>query len=678
MTEPIKKPAPRWRRWAVAVGIGLAVGWFIDPFISAPDTAAYFSWGWSAATDADFSFTNEFSTFRFPRYFVWVTPTGYVANDWPIGSGMAWLPVMVPAAWGEGLLGVSGPEGASRFMREWAPGPLSIALLLAWTTLLTLFVLRWALQETRSWFGATSARVGAWVTVLGTPFLFYLLFGPFFSHTVSFAAVGLFLLLWLRWRGEWTTGRALALGIAAGWMTCVRPQAVLFTLVVPIEEAARWWQARRSERPKTDGEWAVMAPSGWPMVAWMTLGAVVGFVPQMIAWWRLYGSPVALPKLEEMHWFSPAIGKVLFSDFHGVLTYTPAVALALIGLWALARRLGPAGLALAIAFLLQLYVNAANEVWWGGGSFGNRRLVDASVIVLWALAALWSEARNRTATDKAGRIDRAQWILAVLGAICCAWTLWLILAERATLLTLDHYVPFDETFRANLGKVWTEPERLGKWIASTRGLGAGFRLVIAALVASGWVGMDGWLVRLRRSTSEDESATQEATSNRPRRWVGFVVAAAALDLSVVIFALRTPPFSPSWLHDIELPRENQLLATNYIELGHYWLQHQRPEKALPLFRKADGLRGGDLVTRRWIATALTMNGDFREAAPIFEALLQRYPDDGPTLREARRLLVLWANAEPESPDPWNWANRWREFLKPSTESPAPAGPIGIP
>ena len=88
--------------------------------------------------------------------------------------------------------------------------------------------------------------------------------------------------------------------------------------------------------------------------------AAVAFLPQMLVWMVLYGQPLALPQGGGfMRWTQPALWSVLFSDWHGLFTWTPIVAVALVGLVPLARQHG-SWLPCAILFLvLSWYVNAA-------------------------------------------------------------------------------------------------------------------------------------------------------------------------------------------------------------------------------------------------------------------------------------------------------------------------------
>jgi hypothetical protein len=151
--------------------------------------------------------------------------------------------------------------------------------------------------------------------------------------------------------------------------------AVLLT-VLAVEAAA---QARLTRWPAAFGR-----------IAAACAGAVIAFVPQMVVWQRLYGHPLTIPQgASFMQWQAPALLQVLFSDNHGLFTWTPVIALACAGLVPLARRSPVAGAA-AIAFLvISWYVNASVADWWAGEAFGARRFVGCFPVFVLGSAAIF-------------------------------------------------------------------------------------------------------------------------------------------------------------------------------------------------------------------------------------------------------------------------------------------------
>ena len=94
-----------------------------------------------------------------------------------------------------------------------------------------------------------------------------------------------------------------------------------------------------------------------------------------------------------MRWTAPALMSVLFSDWHGLFTWTPLVAVAIAGMVRLSRRHPDICLAAGAFLVLSWYVNAAVADWWAGEAFGARRFVSCFAVFVFGLAALidgWS------------------------------------------------------------------------------------------------------------------------------------------------------------------------------------------------------------------------------------------------------------------------------------------------
>jgi hypothetical protein len=165
----------------------------------------------------------------------------------------------------------------------------------------------------------------------------------------------------------------------------------------------------------------------------------------------LYGAPLAMPQGPDfMQWTRPALGAILFSDNHGLISWTPVVALALVGLIPLARRLPLVGAA-AIAFVVaSWYVNAAVADWWAGEAFGARRFVSCFPVFVLGLAALFDRWR-----DRAG-------LVAGVTATFAVMTLLLLIQYQAFMHGLRDVVPYPRgldglwlaRFRAPVDLLW--------------------------------------------------------------------------------------------------------------------------------------------------------------------------------------------------------------------------------
>jgi hypothetical protein len=89
---------------------------------------------------------------------------------------------------------------------------------------------------------------------------------------------------------------------------------------------------------------------------------------------------------------------VLFDPGHGLFFWTPLALVAVAGLAAVALsrkdRIAPL---LALALLLQVWINGSVESWTQAGAFGARRFVELTPVFAWGLAAalVWAGQRLR-------------------------------------------------------------------------------------------------------------------------------------------------------------------------------------------------------------------------------------------------------------------------------------------
>jgi hypothetical protein len=97
-----------------------------------------------------------------------------------------------------------------------------------------------------------------------------------------------------------------------------------------------------------------------------------------------------------MSWSSPHLLAVLFDPGHGLFVWSPLLLVATAGVVYLVGRRRDATVALlALALLLQVWINGAVESWTTAGAFGSRRFVSSTPIFAWGLAALVSAVSAR-------------------------------------------------------------------------------------------------------------------------------------------------------------------------------------------------------------------------------------------------------------------------------------------
>jgi hypothetical protein len=338
------------------------------------DARDYFVQARSIVFDRDFHFSEEELRMMAARG---------QALYYPPGTALLWAPFLAACHVYLGVLNLLGGE----FVRDGYSEPYRMAVGLG-TLTYGVAALVMIVRVLRSHFPARVAVLATLTLCCGTFVLWYLTIEAAMSHGVSMFAVTLFLSLWHRTRHARTARQWVAVSAAAGLMVLVRWQESLFAIIL-IPEAVQEYRRRWRNR-STTGLVGLL-----PLLAGPVAGIVV-LLPQFWLWRRSATDAFTLPRGEfGLRWFEPAPMEVLFSPNHGLLTWTPLVYAALVGLVLFAWREPRVGGALIVGFLGQLYANSLLQVWWGGSGFGARRFVDCALIFAVGLAGLIEWCRSR-------------------------------------------------------------------------------------------------------------------------------------------------------------------------------------------------------------------------------------------------------------------------------------------
>jgi len=359
----------------------------VTPKIRGADEIQYFSYLRSLVIDRDLDFGNEYAHFHaadagglagFKATFLerHETQTGRHINFAPLGSALLWSPFYLLAHAAVHVARAFGaPIAADGF--SW-PYVASVCYASALYGLAGLLLVHDTLRRHGGMRepAATLAVAGLW---LGTPLLYYMTVAPAFSHATGVFAVALLVWLSLRaaTRPQASVGEWASIGAAGGLAALVREQDGLF-IVIPLGILALEAITRRT--------WVAALVRGAAMGA----AAFLVFLPQLVAYRALTGrfGPSRLVA-RKMIWSSPHLLQVLFDPGHGLFAWSPLLLVATAGLlYLLWRRRDLTVALLALALILQVWINGAVDSWTQAGAFGARRFVSSTPVFAWGLAAL--------------------------------------------------------------------------------------------------------------------------------------------------------------------------------------------------------------------------------------------------------------------------------------------------
>lgn len=340
----------------------------------------------SLVFDGDVRFTNEYLELYGPtaahdpetQWIVEPNATGHVRNLMPLGPALLWAPLFLlvtAAVWIADLFGAGYPlDGYGRVFQASAgfSGILAAGAGVWFTYLMASRIV--------------SRKAAIWGTLtiwLASSALYYSVISPAYSHAASMLTSGAFWFVWIRTRERDDLPRYAIVGALAGCAALMRWQDMVL-VAVPVWDAVR----RRD----------TTAPAAAARIVVAGVAAMLAFLPQMLVWQRLYGSPLTIPQgASFMQWTSPALWAVLASK-HGLFSWTPAVLLGIIGLVPLARKHRDIAIPVIAFLAMSWYVNAAVSDWWAGEAFGARRFVDCFPLFALATAVLYERWRAHPRT----------------------------------------------------------------------------------------------------------------------------------------------------------------------------------------------------------------------------------------------------------------------------------------
>jgi hypothetical protein len=229
-----------------------------------------------------------------------------------------------------------------------------------------------------SW--ALLATLGIW---FGSSLPVYMYFNPFWAHAHSAFAVALFLWYWDRTSPNRTFGQWTLLGLFSGLMLNVYFPNGVFLLIPLVESLQNYVGDLRSNNRA-----AVFRQFGANLIYLAALG--ISILPTLITRKIIFGGFLRFGRYTTLpwNWRAPYWFSVLFSSEHGLISWTPLLGLALLGLFlpSIERHRVKAYFALGTAAFF--YVISSYPYWHGSSSFGNRFFVSVTPIFVLGLALL--------------------------------------------------------------------------------------------------------------------------------------------------------------------------------------------------------------------------------------------------------------------------------------------------
>lgn len=309
------------------------------------------------------------------------TQTGHLPIHSAIGASLLWMPFIAATHVSVLLLDRMGAKiPANGFSK-----PYLVTLAVA-TSLYALLGLWISFRLAREYFEERWAFLATIALWLASSLPAYIYVEPAWSHAHSVFAVALFLWYWNRTRVQRTLKQWLLLGLIAGLMVEVYfPNSVLLLIVIVEFYAENF-------RGSTELPARAISDSVRNYLVFAA-AILVTFSPTLIIRSILFGNPLAGGAYvnHAWNWTSPALLKVLFSPAQGLLTTTPILIPAIVGIFLLYKHDNILGFGLTLAFSAFCFLIASYPFWNLGPAFGNRYFISLTPAFVLGLALVLSK-----------------------------------------------------------------------------------------------------------------------------------------------------------------------------------------------------------------------------------------------------------------------------------------------
>jgi hypothetical protein len=343
---------------------------FFSPAISS-DGVGYYAYIRSFGIDGDLQFANEFDKTRSPlpsiAVFPVYEPTGYTINAWSVGPALIWAPFWY-IAHGVTLL-------VNFFGGNWEVDGYTIpykALVTFSSSLAGLGTLYAIYLFLLRWFRQPIALLTTITLYLGSNWLYYTQVAGSYPHSLT----GLFAILMVitSWKiidapipstRQWVYfGLSTGALILCYWMNIligIYPLGIVIYKFLPVLRRKDWIQGKVYL-----GGVLLSIVSGIAMLA-----------PQFITWQYLYRSWFTV-YIQSGHFTTMNFQFIpyLFGPLYGMLWWTPAFFVAILGsFWFAIKRPWP-GVLFLVTMIVFISYNAGIPDWDGSGGFGFRRIIS--------------------------------------------------------------------------------------------------------------------------------------------------------------------------------------------------------------------------------------------------------------------------------------------------------------
>lgn len=336
------------------------------------------------------------------------TRTGHLDNHFTVGPAILWFPFLLVTHGGVLLARHLG----SNLPADGFSAPYRYAMAFA-TGLYGFFALLLSFRLARKYVGPTWSFVATLAIWWTSSLPVYIYFNPSWSHAHSAFVCALFLWYWDATREQRSLAQWLLLGLIVGLMLDVYYPNLMIVSVLVVEAVSQYIHLLRSGRSSSPSVLQLLSRH-------LLFGLVVCVVmiPTFVTRAIVYGGPFesGYYSIRDYLWRSPVFFSVLFSSNHGLLSWTPLLGFAILGLVFFTFRLPKVGIPFFTAMAAFYLFISVYPDWAGISSYGNRFFVSLTPLFVLGLAHFLERIATHLSQPRAA--------LAVCSAVLACFALW--------------------------------------------------------------------------------------------------------------------------------------------------------------------------------------------------------------------------------------------------------------
>lgn len=265
------------------------------------------------------------------------------------------------------------------------------------------------------YFSEKTTALSLVLVAIGTNLFNYGTFDAANAHGYLFALMAALVHFTIRWHEKPNIKDSLMIGLCIGLAALVRPTEMIYALV-PILWGISTWRDIGVRLDFFKNHFSKLLLAALMVVA-------IGFI--QIAYWRLVAGDWLVYSYQNQgfSFLHPHLSDVLLSYRKGWFVYTPLMLFAVAGLYFLYKNQKALFPVVFIYFLINTWIVSAWDIWWYGGGFGQRAMIQSYPLLAFPLAAFlaWAFHESKIKNRKSKVINP---LVAILLAACVVLNLF--------------------------------------------------------------------------------------------------------------------------------------------------------------------------------------------------------------------------------------------------------------